>query len=127
MRRDDATSKIADIDERVGSAQRLLAQFGCYKIEPPSGRFEKATEDALAKFEHGARLPVDLTRLTPDLLAKLQGNTGAGVWATPAGRLAAARGGARLCAGAPSPARESPRRVVLSKGRPSAQERSQTP
>lgn len=77
--RDDAVGRIKEIDERVDSAQHLLAKFGCYKTEPPSGRFDKATEDAIGKFERGAHQSGDATHLTPDLLREMQGYSETGV------------------------------------------------
>ena len=53
--RDEAKGKIEEIDARVISAQVLLAKFGCYTVKPASGRFDQPTEDAIARFESGAR------------------------------------------------------------------------
>jgi uncharacterized caspase-like protein len=76
---EDAKGKTEEIDKRVSSAQILLAKFGCYKVEPPSGRFDPPTREAIGRFERGAHLTLDEAHLTADLLEKMQGNADAGV------------------------------------------------
>ena len=81
--RDAARAKIKAIDDRVSGAQAALAALGCYTVEPPTGRFDKPTQEAIGRFQRGAHLPVDVSHLTPDFLAKLNGAAGAGACAPP--------------------------------------------
>ncbi len=74
--RADAQQRINDIDERVSNAQDQLKKLGCYKAEPASKRFDGETEAAIARFQRGAKLSVDGTRLTPDFMQTLAAYTG---------------------------------------------------
>ena len=76
--RADAQQRINDIDERVSNAQDQLKKLGCYKAEPASKRFDGETEAAIARFQRGAKLSVDGTRLTPDFMQTLAAYTGDG-------------------------------------------------
>ncbi len=76
--RADAQQRINDIDERVSNAQDQLKKLGCYKAEPASKRFDGETEAAIARFQRGAKLSLDGTRLTPDFMQTLAAYTGDG-------------------------------------------------
>ena len=67
----DAQQKIREIDERVSTAQEQLKEFGCYKAEPSSLRFDKETQDAVGRFQRWARLDVDTTHMTADFMQQL--------------------------------------------------------
>ncbi len=72
----DAQAKISDIGERVSNAQDQLKKLGCYKVEPASKRYDGETQGAIARFERGAKLSGDGTRLSPDLMQTLAAYTG---------------------------------------------------
>ena len=74
----DAQQRVKDIDDRVSSAQAQLKKLGCYAAEPPSRRFDKETQEAVGRFQRWARLSLDQTHLTGDLVAKLAAFTGEG-------------------------------------------------
>ncbi len=74
--RADAQQKVSDIDERVSNAQDQLKKLGCYKAEPASKRFDGETQAAIVRFQRGAKLIVDGTRLSPDFMQALAAYTG---------------------------------------------------
>lgn len=77
-----AQVKIAEVDDRVAAAQARLRTLGCYKAEPPSLRFDRETQDAVARFQRGAHRDVDSTHLTPDFMQTLATFTGDGACPT---------------------------------------------
>ncbi len=76
---DEVETRVKEIDERVSSAQALLAKFGCYTEKAPSDRFDRATQEALGRFLRGSHLPGDEARLTPDIVQEMRGYTDTGV------------------------------------------------
>ncbi len=72
----DAQQRISDIDERVSNAQDQLKKLGCYKVEPASKRFDLETQNAIVRFQRGAKLSVDGTHLSPDFMQTLASYTG---------------------------------------------------